>query len=467
MGRSPDERITSSTAREICQRLGSRAMLTGQISQLADHYYIQLEAFNCASGDSIGRSGAEASSKGETLKALDAAVTDIRGKLGESLGSIQKYDAPIEQATTTSLEALKAYSLGQAERNHGSEQGAVPFLQRAIELDPNFTMAYAVLGQVYANIGETELAVENTRKAFARRQTVGDQERFYISSHYYDIVTHELDKSVQTYELWQQTYPRDVVPRINLTEFYEKRGEHEKALAEILEAQRLDPNRAMVHESLVSAYLCLDRLQDAKAAYAQSIAQGFNGESLQERRYFIAFLENDQITMQHLTAATAGQRDENIFLARNAATSAYAGRLHDSEEFSRRAVKAARRDNQIHSAATWQGLEALAEAEYGNTAQARASALASLKTAKDYDAQILAALALARAGDAARAEAMATALAQQDLGSGRHGVERCLDSRDTRTARTESWQWSRRASAARVCRALRSRGDGRSSSNVC
>ena len=413
MGRSPDERVNSSIAREICQRLGSKAMLSGQISQLADHYYIQLEAFNCATGDSIARAGAEAPSKAETLRALDSATAEIRGKLGESLGSIQKYDAPIEQATTTSLEALKAYSLAQAQRNRGDEQAAIPFLQRAIELDPDFAMAYAVLGQVYANTGEAELAVENTRKAFARRQKVGDQEEFYISTHYYENVTREVDKSVQTYELWQQTYPRDIVPRINLTEFYKRRGEPEKALDEILEAQRLDPNRAMVYASVVDSYICLDRLQDAKTSYAQSVARGFNGPDLQEKRYLIAFLENDAITMQHLTSASTGQRSEAILLALNAGAANYTGQPRAAEEFMRRAVAAADRDNQKESAITWQAIEALAKAEYGQNEQARKMALASLTAAKDHDAQIVAALALARAGDASRAEALAASIAQQ------------------------------------------------------
>ena len=233
MGRSPDEHITPSTAREICQRLGSKAVLDGQISQLADHYFIVLEAFNCASGDSIARAGAEAGSKGDTLKALDSAAAEIRRKFGESLGSIQKYDAPIEQATTTSLEALKAFSLGQGERNRGDERGSIPFFQRAIELDSNFAMAYAVLGQAYANMDESALAMEYTRKAYERRERAGDQERFYILTHYYDNVTRELDKSIQTYELWQETYPRDVVPRINLSSYYQQRGQCEKALREV------------------------------------------------------------------------------------------------------------------------------------------------------------------------------------------------------------------------------------------
>jgi DNA-binding winged helix-turn-helix (wHTH) protein/tetratricopeptide (TPR) repeat protein len=413
MGRSPDERITSPTAREICQRLGGKAMLSGQISQLADHYYIQLEAFNCASGDSIARAGAEATSKPDTLKALDLAAAEIRRKLGESLSSIQKYDVPIEQATTTSLEALKAFSLGQAERNRGDEPASIPFFQRAIELDSNFAIAYAVLGQVYANNYENALAVDYTRKAFERRERAGDQERFYVSTHYYDNVTRELDKSIQTYELWLRTYPRDVVPRINLTDLYLRRGEDEKALAEILEAARLDPNRAVIYEVLIESYICANRLAEAKAAYAQSVAHGFNGAGTKLKRHVIAFLENDARAMEQLTAWSAGISSENEFLALDAAEAAYFGRLRSSEDLFNRAVSTARRDNRKESAAAWQALEALTEAEYGRLKQARLSAVASQATAKNRDAKLLAALALARTGDAVRVQSLVAALTDQ------------------------------------------------------
>ena len=343
MGRSPDERITSTTAREICQRLGSKAMLSGQISQIADHYFIQLEAFSCATGDSIAQAGAEATSKAETLKALDTATAEIRGKLGESLGSIQKYDAPIEQATTTSLEALKAYSLAQAQRNRGDEPPPFRSCNEPWNSTPISRWLTPCSARSMPIPDRTNSPSEDTRKAFLGRDKVGDQEKFYISTHYYDNVTREFDKSIQTYELWQETYPRDVIPRINLTEFYGRRGEYDKALQEILQAQQLEPNRANVYEALMGDYVCLDRLADAKVAYAQSLARGFNGEGLQLKRYVIAFLENDTVTMQQLTKAATGQRHENIFDALNAETSAYFGQLHSAEDFTRRAVEIANR----------------------------------------------------------------------------------------------------------------------------
>jgi len=404
MGRSPDGYISAATAREICQRLGSKAVLGGQISQLADHYLILLEAFNCATGDSIAQAGVEAASKADTLKSLDSAAAEIRQKLGESLGSIQKYDAPIEQATTTSLEALKAFSLGQAERDRGDEGASIPFFERAIDLDPNFAMAYAVLGQAHANRDESALAEEYTRKAYERRERAGDQERFYISTHYFDNVTRELDKSIQTYELWQQTYPRDVTPRMNLSNYYQQRGECEKGPAESLEAERLDPNRVGVYEGLIDAYLCLNRLADAKAAYTQSVVRGFSGEGLLEKRYVIAFLENDTQTMEQSTASSSGRPNEDIMLILDASTAAYFGRARAAEELSRRAEEIAQRGNRKESAAVWQTLEALTEAEYGRKEQALRLATVPPTTPMSHDAEILAALALARAGEPSRAQ---------------------------------------------------------------
>ncbi len=412
MGRAPDDRFTLVTAREICQRLGSKALLGGQVSQLGDHYYILLEAFNCATGDSIARAGAEAASKSDTLKALDLTAADIRNKLGESLSSVQKYDAPIEQATTVSLEALKAFSLGQAKRNRGEELASIALYQRAIELDPNFAMAYAVLGQIYANRGESALSVEYTRKAFERRERAGDQERFYISTHYYDNVTREFDKSFQAYELWRQTYPRDVVPRINLTSLYHRRGEHERALTEILDANRLDSNRAMIYQELIDSYICLGRFAEAKASYAQSVALGFNGEDAQLKRYVIAFFENDSSTMQQLMASSAGKPSEGTFLVFGALTAAFAGRLHSAEELYQHAQQTAARDRQKEYAATWQALAALTEALYGKPEQARRFAIDSEMT-QYHDAEILAALALACAGDASRAQTLVAALVRQ------------------------------------------------------
>ena len=412
MGRSQDDRLTTPTAREVCQRVGAKAMLGGQIAQLGDRYSVILEAINCANGDSLARARADATGKAEVLKALDGAAANIRGKLGESLSSIQKFSAPIENATTTSLEALKAYSLGEAERNRGAEPESIPFFKRAIELDPSFAMAYAVLGQEYANLGESALAAEYTQKAFGGRERASDQEKFYISSHYYDNVTHDVDSSIQTYELWAQTYPRDVVPRINLSAAYQSLGQADKALEEIREALRLEPTRAFVYSNLLSDYLSMDRFGEGKSTFDKAVAQGLDTEDVRLERYIVAFLENDKATMQQQVVWSADKPAESSLLELEGTTAAFSGRLRAADDLFRRAEESARRYGRKESAAEWQALAALTETEFGNHERARQMAAASLKGVKSRDVQTLAALALARAGDSSGAQALIAELSQ-------------------------------------------------------
>jgi eukaryotic-like serine/threonine-protein kinase len=413
MGRSPDERLTTATTREVCQRLSSKAMLTGSISQLDEHYSILLEATNCATGDLLARAGAEAVGKGGVLKALDAITTDIRSKLGESLSSIKKNDVPIEQATTTSLEALKAFSLGQAARNRGMEPQSVPYFQNAIELDPNFAMAYAVLGQVYANTGEEALSVEYTQKAFDRRDRSSEREKLYISSHYYENITHDLDRTVQIYELWKDTYPRDTVPAINIGDLHVALGQPEKAVAELTEARRLDPNSAFVYGNLLFAYLGLNRLDEAKSTFEQARSRGLDSEDLHVGRYLIAFLEGDAPGMKEQINWAAGKPLDRELLALQALTAAYAGRLRAAEGFFREAEDSARRSGRKEAAAETQALAALTEAEFGRPEEARRLAQTSLTASKSKETQVLAAVALARSGDAPAAEVIVSELAQR------------------------------------------------------
>jgi DNA-binding winged helix-turn-helix (wHTH) protein/tetratricopeptide (TPR) repeat protein len=413
MGRSPEERLTTLTAREVCQRVGGKVMLGGQIAQLGDRYSVILEALNCANGDALARAREEAAGKAEVLKALDNAAANIRGKLGESLASIQKFNAPIENATTTSLEALKAYSLGEAERNRGAEPESIPFFRRAIELDPSFAMAYAVLGQEYANLGESALASENTQKAFDGRERASDQEKFYISTHYYDNVTHDADSAIQTYELWKQTYPRDVVPRINLSAGYQSLGQPEKALGEIREALALNPNRSFVYSNLLGDYLCMNRLDEAKSAFDSALTRGLDTEDVRAGRYIIAFLESDQATMQQQVAWSAGKPAESKLLELEATTAAFAGRRHAAQDFFRRAEESAERYGRKESAAELRALAALTEAEFGDNETARQLAVASLNGVKSRGVETLAALALARAGDSKGAQALITELSQR------------------------------------------------------
>ena len=224
MGRSPDERVTPDLARDICQREGIKAVLNGAIANIGSQYVVGVDAVNCKTGDSLAREQVEVDKKEQVLGAVGKAASSLRGKLGESLASVQKFDAPVEEATTSSLEALKAFSLGEAERDKGSELTAIPFYKHAIELDPNFAVAYARLGQSYHNTGQSERASENTKLAFERRERASEREKLYITTHYYDNVTGELDKSIEAYQLWNRTYPRDSIPTNNLGVDYNEIG---------------------------------------------------------------------------------------------------------------------------------------------------------------------------------------------------------------------------------------------------
>ena len=245
MGRSPDERLTPDLARDVCQREGIKAVLNGAISTIGTQYVVDVNAVNCQTGDSLAREQVQADKKEQVLGAVGKAASSLRGKLGESLASVQKFDAPVEEATTSSLEALKAFSLGETERAKGDEFSAIPFYKHAIELDPNFAIAYARVGQAYANTGQIGPAIENTKQAFERRERTSEVEKLYISTHYYDIVTGESDKAIEAYQLWKRTYPRDSIPPNNLSASYAAMGKYDQALAEAQETVRLAPNEAL------------------------------------------------------------------------------------------------------------------------------------------------------------------------------------------------------------------------------
>src|SRR6202049_2554837 len=262
MGQPPDAKLMPEVSRDLCQRTGSKAVLTGSIAQIGTQYSLIVNALNCSNGETLASTEAEASDKNHVLEALGKVAADMRAKLGESLSTVQKFDTPVEQATTPSLEALQAYSLGWKALGKGDDAGAVPLFQRAIRLDPNFAVAYASLGTTYNNLGETSLAAENIRKAYDLRDRVSDREKFYIESHYYQLVINDLEKARRAYELWAQTYPRDLVPPSNLTNIYGALGQYDKALAEARESFRL--NQATTGK-LVNCFLQMKRLHEARA----------------------------------------------------------------------------------------------------------------------------------------------------------------------------------------------------------
>ncbi|MFB3154675.1 MAG: tetratricopeptide repeat protein, partial [Candidatus Acidiferrales bacterium] len=415
MNRSPDERVTGAIAQEVCQRQGVKAMMTGEIASLGSQYVISLEAVNCQTGDLLAGEQVEVGSKEEILEALGKATSNMRRKLGESLSSIQQLDTPLEQATTQSLEALKGFSLGDAQRTRGKEAESIPFYKRAIEMDSNFALAYARLGTVYGNLLETERGTEYQKKAFELRDRVSERERLYISAHYYNSVTGEIEKANETYELWKQTYPRDALPYNNLAVNYGvMMGQWEKALAEAQEALRLDPNDPRHYSNTAWGFLALNRVEEAKKILERERTQ--LGEDVADHPwlfYQLAFFQGDRAAMRHQVELAAGKQVEPSMLALEGATAAYAGKLKEAREFYRRAVDLALRNKFKEGAASIASWVAVSEAALGNSQQARERASAAIAIADSRGALESAAVALALAGATRQAQALVGELAER------------------------------------------------------
>jgi eukaryotic-like serine/threonine-protein kinase len=407
MGRSADERLTPDLARDVCQREAIKAVLNGAISNIGTQYVVDVNAVNCQTGDSLAREQVQADKKEQVLAAVGKAASNLRGKLGESLASLEKFDAPIEEATTSSLEALKAFSLGEVERAKGSEFGAIPFYKRAIETDPNFAIAYARLGQCYANTGQVAPAIENAKRAFERRERTSEVEKLYISTHYYDIVTGEADKATEAYQLWKRTYPRDSIPSNNLASDYRAVGKLDQALAEAQETVRLAPDQALGYQNLGADYLGLNRLAEAKAVREKQIAANLDGVIDHADLYSIAFLEGDTLAMQREAAWAKGKPDEFDMLQVVAEAAVAQGKLHTAREVYGQAVEAARRGKFEGIVARIMATHAGDEALVGNEAQAREQAAAALAVTRGRPTLVLCATALAEAGDSTKATALA------------------------------------------------------------
>jgi len=370
-----------------------------------------LRAVNCRSGDTLAEEQVTAASKEKVLDTLGKAASKLRGELGESLSSVQKYETPVADATTSSLEALKAYSLGQKTRFAKGETAALPFFKRAVELDPKFALAYRAMAVAYSDGNEIGRAAEYSRKAHDLREKVSERERFSIDGFYYFIATGELEKAAQTYELWKQTYPRDSIPYANLGYIYFSLGNYEKALEESREALRLEPNNALSYLNVGGGYTSLNRLDEAEAVYKQAEERRLESETLLLGRYQLAFLKGDAPKMTQLASAAMGkQGTEDLLLAARADTEGWYGKLNNAHELTRRAMNSAQHNDAKESAASYQAAAALREAESGNQEQARADANAALKLAPNRDVRVVAALALARAGDTTAAERLVAEL---------------------------------------------------------
>jgi eukaryotic-like serine/threonine-protein kinase len=414
MSHVPSDRITPEIAKEICLRTNNRATLAGSISTLGSHYVIGLKASDCHTGDILAVEQAEAASSEELLRALDKAALSLRTKLGESLRTVEKYNAPLEEATTASLEALQAYSRGKKAIIESGGSAPLPMLKRAVELDPHFAIAYCLIGITYSNLDELGLANENFLRAFQFRERASENEKYLISAVYYDSITGELEKAKQVYEQWAESYPREYIPRFNLANLLAYSGEYDKALPRVLDAIRLYPDSGAGYANLMGAYLAVGRLSDVKATYDSALSHNHDYPTLHFCRYSAAFLERDVTEMQHQYAWAQGRPGaEDVMLSMQSDTESYKGHAMEARSLSAKAAEVAKRNEQTETASLWLLNAALRDAEVGNSAQSRQQVQAALLLAANRNSQILGALALARAGETNEAQRMAADLAKR------------------------------------------------------
>jgi eukaryotic-like serine/threonine-protein kinase len=415
MGQPDSARLTNDLARQICQRTQSDAVLDGSIAQIGSTYSLILNAVNCVSGETLATAQSQANDKNQVLGALSKTAEEIRGKLGESLSSIQKYNTPIEQATTSSLEALKAYSLGVQARSNKGEAAALPFFKQAVTLDPNFAIAIAVLGQVESNLGEHSLGTEYTKKAYNLRERASERERFYIDSHYHENVTGDQDQANQVYELWAQTYPRDSIPLTNLAVNHWRFGQLEKALPKARQAREVDPDTSISCFVLASIYLGMGRYDEARATINQALERKLDVPNFHLVLAQLAFLQNDTPTVTRELAAYAGSSPELAASAfgLQADLEAYAGHREKARKLYGTAVEAYKSMGKNESAASVMAGQAFMESQMDDSSAGRQDAAAALAIDSSFSIKSDAAYAFARAGDTAHAESLAAELSKE------------------------------------------------------
>ena len=406
MAQPKNSRLTHDLAREVCQRTASAAVLYGAIAQVGTQYLLTLNAVNCSNGDSLGSAEAQATDKNHVLDALGRVASEIRSQLGESLASVQKYDAPAENVTTPSLDALKAYSLGyQAMVVRSDWAAAIPLFHRAITLDPDFAMAYARMGTSYSDLNESVRAAESVGKSYELRERVSEREKLYIASHYEALVTGNLEAARKVYELWAQIYPRDAPPSGFI---YSELGDYEKALAAYQQALRVKPETGNGYANLASGYLQLNRLDEVKAIAREAHAHNMDSPEIHLNLYWVDFLQRDAAGMEQEAAVMMGTPgDEDQMLNYESDTALYGGQLAKAQLLTRRAVESAEKADEGEAAAVYQAEAAVREALAGNADLAKQQARSALAISKGRDVEALSAMALGLAGDSAHATELA------------------------------------------------------------
>jgi tetratricopeptide (TPR) repeat protein len=412
MDRPLDTRLTNEVGREICLRTSGKALMTGSISNVGSEYLIGLRAIDCQTGDTLASAKAEAANREAVLKQLGDAGDEVREKLGESLASVQEHRKPIDQATTSSLEALQAFTEGRKTQWMRGDAASIPFHKRAVELDLNFARAYAALGMAYWNLAQSGPAAENFSKAYELRERVSERERYYIEAGYYSFATGELLKADDVYRQWTAAYPDDFLPYANLAANQIVLGEYDKALDTGRQASRLGPESAGPYLQMMAAYTALGRFDEAKSIYEQAASKFPEVELLHEERYQLAFLQHDQAVMQQ-QADWAKGRPALMMLIGQYNTLAYLGELEAGRKLANEAEQQAIAINNRDQAALIKATFAVYEAQMGDFEAAKFQATQALHVNPSRETMSAAALAFAWSGDAAQAEQLADKLNQQ------------------------------------------------------
>ena len=415
MGRPTDDLVNKSVGREICQRASVKAMLAGSIAKLGNQYVIGLDALNCQTGDLLASEQVQADGKEAVLKALGNAASSMRQRLGESLSSLRKYDTPVDEATTSSLEALKSFTQGEANSNQGKQLEAVPQYQHAIELDPNFAGAFVGLAAVYGNLGENERAIEYQQKAYDLRERVSERERFAITSTYHWVVTGDLDKETETEASWAQAYPRDTEPLNNLTvEYAIYFGQFEKAIEIGKEAIRLNPHHTGVYGAMARSYLALKRVDEARDILERGLASNPENPSIHDPLYVVAMVQGDEALIKREFDWGANQpAGANFVLILAAKAALQRGQLHKARDLTSQFLAASQAAKLKELSALTLACQAVGEAEVGNLARAREQAAKSEALAVTRTNGPCLVLALSLAGESSRAQKLINELGRR------------------------------------------------------
>jgi serine/threonine protein kinase/tetratricopeptide (TPR) repeat protein len=413
MGLEASERITPSVGKEICTRQGIKAMVTGEIASLGNNYVISLAAEECKTGNSLTRHQIEVDSKEGVLSAVGKAAIRLREDLGESLATIEKFDAPVMQATTASLEAFKNLTTAEEVRDQGRETESIPLFQRALEIDPDFALAHARLGTVYSNIQEWDKAVYHKTRAYELRDRVTEKERLYITGHYYSTVTGELSKEIDAYQIYAQTYPRDWIPPNNLSSAFNEIGWYHKAAEEAEKARELAPDHPLPASNLAEAYRHLGRLDEAQTVLEEAFAKGLAAPYLFLNQFNVAYLRNDQAGMDQAAASIAGKPRESDLLILQAQAAASRGRLQEAEQITTRAIESAKSHGFHERTADYLARLARWEATFGSFEKAAERATVAMETATNRDSMPMGAITFALSGETEEAELLIFEMSQQ------------------------------------------------------